>query len=54
MYVRRNRSNREESALDLSDGTLCYLLLVAILATPDPLPLITIALPAASLGIKKG
>jgi predicted ATPase len=49
MYVRRKHSKREDSAMDLSDGTLRYLLLVAILATPDPPPLIAIDEPEVGL-----
>jgi predicted ATPase len=49
LYVRRKHSHREDSAADLSDGTLRYLLLLTILATPDPPPLIAIDEPESGL-----
>jgi predicted ATPase len=49
LYVRRKHSNREDSAADLSDGTLRFLLLLTILATPDPPPLIAIDEPESGL-----
>jgi len=49
LYIRRKHGNREDSAADLSDGTLRFLVLVAILATPDPPPLIAIDEPEAGL-----
>jgi len=49
LYIRRKQSSREDSAADLSDGTLRFLLLLAILATPDPPPLIAIDEPEAGL-----
>jgi predicted ATPase len=49
LYVRRKHSEREDSADDLSDGTLRFLLLLTILATPDPPPLIAIDEPEAGL-----
>ena len=42
-------SARADSAADLSDGTIRFLLMVAILATPDPPPLIAIDEPEAGL-----
>jgi predicted ATPase len=49
LYVRRKHGNREDSAADLSDGTLRFLLLLTILATPDPPPLIAIDEPESGL-----
>jgi predicted ATPase len=49
LYVRRKHGHREDSAADLSDGTLRFLLLLTILATPDPPPLIAIDEPEAGL-----
>jgi len=49
LYIRRKHSEREDSAADLSDGTLRFLLLLTILATPDPPPLIAIDEPEAGL-----
>jgi predicted ATPase len=49
LYVRRKHGTREDSAADLSDGTLRFLLLLTILATPDPPPLIAIDEPEAGL-----
>ena len=49
LYVRRKHSKREDSAADLSDGTLRFLLLLTILATPDPPPLIAIDEPESGL-----
>ncbi len=49
LYVRRKHGQREDSAADLSDGTLRFLLLLTILATPDPPPLIAIDEPESGL-----
>jgi len=49
MYVRRRHGRREDSAADLSDGTIRFLLLLVILATPDPPPLIAIDEPESGL-----
>ncbi|MGA3043581.1 MAG: AAA family ATPase [Bryobacteraceae bacterium] len=49
LYVRRKHSHREDSVADLSDGTLRFLLLLTILATPDPPPLIAIDEPESGL-----
>jgi predicted ATPase len=49
LYVRRKHGHREDSATDLSDGTIRFLLLLAILATPDPPPLIAIDEPESGL-----
>ena len=49
LYLRRKPGKREDSAADLSDGTLRFLLLLTILATPDPPPLIAIDEPEAGL-----
>ena len=49
LYVRRKHGVREDSAADLSDGTLRFLLLLTILATPDPPPLIAIDEPESGL-----
>jgi predicted ATPase len=49
LYVRRKHGKREDSAADLSDGTIRFLLLLAILATPDPPPLIAIDEPESGL-----
>ena len=49
LYVRRKHGRREDSAADLSDGTLRFLLLLTILATPDPPPLIAIDEPESGL-----
>jgi|HubBroStandDraft_1064217.scaffolds.fasta_scaffold50649_1 predicted ATPase len=49
LYIRRKHGHREDSAADLSDGTLRFLLLLTILATPDPPPLIAIDEPEAGL-----
>ena len=49
LYVRRKHSHREDSAADLSDGTLRFLLLLTILGTPDPPPLIAIDEPESGL-----
>jgi predicted ATPase len=38
LYLRRKHGSRRDSAADLSDGTLRFLLLLAILAIPDPPP----------------
>ncbi|MGA2736119.1 MAG: AAA family ATPase [Bryobacteraceae bacterium] len=49
LYIRRKHGHREDSAADLSDGTLRFLLLLTILATPDPPPLIAIDEPESGL-----
>jgi predicted ATPase len=49
LYVRRKYGSREDSAADLSDGTMRFLLLLAILAPPDPPPLIAIDEPESGL-----
>jgi predicted ATPase len=49
LYIRRRHGHREDSAADLSDGTLRFLLLLTILATPDPPPLIAIEEPESGL-----
>jgi predicted ATPase len=49
LYVRRKHGDREDSAADLSDGTLRFLLLLTILATPDAPPLIAIDEPESGL-----
>jgi predicted ATPase len=49
LYVRRKHGSREDSASDLSDGTLRFLLLLTILGTPDPPPLIAIDEPESGL-----
>jgi len=49
LYVRRKHGTRQDSAADLSDGTVRFLLLLAILGTPDPPPLIAIDEPEAGL-----
>jgi len=49
LHVRRKHGHREDSAADLSDGTLRFLLLLTILATPDPPPLIAIDEPETGL-----
>jgi predicted ATPase len=47
--VRWKSLSREQSAADLSDGTLRFLLLLTILASPDPGPLIAIDQPETGL-----
>jgi predicted ATPase len=49
LYILRKHGRREDSAADLSDGTLRFLLLLTILATPDPPPLIAIDEPESGL-----
>ncbi len=49
LYVRRKHGTREDSAADLSDGTLRFLLLLTVLATPNPPPLIAIDEPESGL-----
>ncbi len=49
LRVRWRRSNREPTAMDMSDGTLRFLLLLTILASPAPAPLIAIDEPETGL-----
>jgi len=49
LRVRWKSLRREQSAADLSDGTLRFLLLLAILASPTPAPLIAIDEPETGL-----
>jgi predicted ATPase len=49
LRLRRRQGKRLHSAADLSDGTLRFLLLATILATPDPPPLIAIDEPEVGL-----
>lgn len=49
MRIRWKSLEREQSAADLSDGTLRFLLLLTILATPEPPPLIAIDEPETGL-----
>lgn len=49
LSIRRKHRKRPDSAADLSDGTLRFLLLLAILGSPDPAPLIAIDEPEAGL-----
>lgn len=49
LRIRWASLQREQSAADLSDGTLRFLLLVAILASPDRAPLIAIDEPETGL-----
>jgi predicted ATPase len=49
MRVRWKTLRREQSAADLSDGTLRFLFLLAVLATPEPPPLIAIDEPETGL-----
>ena len=49
MRIRRKHRKRDDSASDLSDGTLRFLLLLAILGNPDPAPLIAIDEPETGL-----
>jgi predicted ATPase len=49
LRLRWRSLKREQSAADLSDGTLRFLLLLAILASPDPAPLIAIDEPETGL-----
>ncbi|EAQ80920.1 AAA family ATPase [Blastopirellula marina] len=49
MRIRWKSLKREQSAADLSDGTLRFLFLIAILANPEPPPLIAIDEPETGL-----
>jgi predicted ATPase len=49
MRIRRKHRKRADNASDLSDGTLRFLLLIAILGSSDPAPLIAIDEPEAGL-----
>ncbi len=49
MRLRRKHGRREHTAADLSDGTIRFLLLLAILGSPDPAPLIAIDEPEVGL-----
>lgn len=49
LRLRRRKGNRLHTAADLSDGTLRFLVLLAILASPDPAPLIAIDEPEVGL-----
>lgn len=49
LRIRWKSLRREQSAADLSDGTLRFLFLLAVLASPDPAPLIAIDEPEVSL-----
>ncbi len=49
LRVRWKTLNREQSAADLSDGTLRFLFLLTVLASPNPAPLIAIDEPEAGL-----
>jgi predicted ATPase len=49
MRVRRKHTKKKDSASDLSDGTLRFLFLLAILGASDPPPLIAIDDPEAGL-----
>jgi predicted ATPase len=49
LRVQRKHRKRADSAADLSDGTLRFLLLLAILGSPDPAPLIAIDEPETGL-----
>lgn len=49
LRLRWKTLKREQSAADLSDGTLRFLFLVAVLALPDPAPLIAIDEPETGL-----
>lgn len=49
MRVRWKSLSREQSAADLSDGTLRFLFLLAVLASPSPAPLIAIDEPEVGL-----
>jgi predicted ATPase len=49
LRVRWKSLRREQSAADLSDGTLRFLFLLAVLAGPDPPPLVAIDAPEAGL-----
>lgn len=49
LRVRWKSLKREQSAADLSDGTLRFLFLLAVLSSPDPAPLIAIDEPETGL-----
>lgn len=49
LRIRWKSLKREQSALDISDGTLRFLYLLAILANPEPAPLIAIDEPETGL-----
>ena len=49
LRVRWKSLHREQSAADLSDGTLRFLFLLAVLANPDPPPLIAVDEPETGL-----
>lgn len=49
MRIRWKSLKREQSAADLSDGTLRFLFLLAVLANPEPAPLIAIDEPETGL-----
>lgn len=49
LRLRWKSLKREQSAADLSDGTLRFLFLLTVLATPDPAPLIAIDEPETGL-----
>jgi len=49
LRIRWKSLQREQSAADLSDGTLRFLLLLAVFANPDPPPLIAIDEPETGL-----
>lgn len=49
LRVRWKSLKREQSAADLSDGTLRFLFLLAVLASPDPAPVIAIDEPETGL-----
>lgn len=49
LRVRWKSLRREQSAADLSDGTLRFLFLLTVLASPDPAPLIAIDEPETGL-----
>lgn len=49
LRVRWRSLRREQSASDLSDGTLRFLFLLAVLASPDPAPVIAIDEPETGL-----
>ena len=49
LRVRWKSLKREQSAADLSDGTLRFLFLLAVLSSPDPAPMIAIDEPETGL-----
>jgi predicted ATPase len=49
LRIRWKSLRREQSAAELSDGTLCFLYLLAILASPSPAPIIAIDEPETGL-----